>query len=1241
MKYGDLIQFDPIESVVQLRDADKTSAAKNLVRTYVISDAMAERLSKIVFPQIQFEHPLDNKGLLIVGNYGTGKSHLMSVISAIAEDASLTDDLNHASVRDSAKLVAGRFKVIRTEIGATTMSLRDILVAELEEKLEKLGVKYVFPDLGSISSHKRAFEDMMEQFGGKYPDQGLLIVVDELLDFLRTRRDQELILDLNFLRELGEVCKDLRFRFIAGVQEAIFDSPRFTFVADSIRRVKDRFEQILIARSDVKFVVAERLLKKNAEQQARIRNYLTPFAKYYSGVNERMDEYVRLFPVHPDYIDTFERITVVEKREILKTLSLSMKALLNKEVPKDEPGLLTFERYWNTIKQNPSFRTIPDIMDVIDCSQVLESRIENAITRKQYKPMALRLIYALSVHRLTTGDIHSPMGATAEELRDRLFLFDPLVNEMGSEEPDKDLLTLVETVLREIHKTVSGQFISVNNDNRQYYLDLKKNEDFDAIIEKRAESLDTRQLDRYYYESLKRVMECQDTTHVTGYQIWQHELIWQERKVARSGYLFFGAPNERSTAVPQRDFYLYFIQPADPPRFKDEQLSDEVFFRLKESDEEFQTSLNCYAAALDLASTSSGHAKSTYETKANGYLKNLVQWLQKNMTSAFEVSCAGKSKTMAEWAKGKSIRDLSGIAPHETINFRDLVNSIAGLCLAPNFANQAPDYPNFSVVITGNNRAQAAQDALRAIAGQSFTKQATAILDALKLLDGDKLETQNSNYANQILHTIKQKGHGQVINRSEIIKDRTGIEYMDPNGSRLEPEWVIVLVAALVYSGDIVLSIPGKKFDATELQQLAATGIDELVRFKHLEQPKDWNLPGIKSLVNILGLPPGLIQMITQGKDEAVQNLQQAVGETVIRIVKAVQTLRNGISFWGIDMLETTGIASKQNLLNDAKVFFESLQAYSSPGKMKNFRFSPAEITVHQMAMSSLGDLDAIQQFVMLHGPAAAWLSTAEAVLPTDHVWVTNMKTYKQEVLNKLTNIAPCDLKDESVAVGAGLQQLKSDYITIYLDLHTRARLGVKDDKRKVALLNDQRLKDLNRLAEIDLMPLQQLTDFQNSLVSLKSCFSLTNLNLEASPVCPHCNFRPSTESFAGLRTVDQMEDELDHLVSSWKNTLLANLNDSTTRANMELMKADERKPLELFLQSKEFPVPLEHPFVHALQEVLAGLVKVTIRLNELHKVLKINDGPATPEEIKKRFEGYIDHLTKGKDAAQVRIVFE
>ncbi|MBN1279366.1 MAG: hypothetical protein JW989_06260, partial [Chlorobiaceae bacterium] len=212
MKYGELIHFDPIESVVQLRDADKANGAQHLVNTYVISEEMAERLTQLVIPQLQFDQPADNKGLLVVGNYGTGKSHLMSVISSLAADALLSQGLNHLGVRDAASGIAGRFKVIRTEIGATTMSLRDILIAELEENLEKLGVEYVFPEVGTITSHKRSFEDMMAKFGEVFPEHGLLLVVDELLDYLRTRKDQELILDLNFLREVGEVCKDLRFR---------------------------------------------------------------------------------------------------------------------------------------------------------------------------------------------------------------------------------------------------------------------------------------------------------------------------------------------------------------------------------------------------------------------------------------------------------------------------------------------------------------------------------------------------------------------------------------------------------------------------------------------------------------------------------------------------------------------------------------------------------------------------------------------------------------------------------------------------------------------------------------------------------------------------------------------------------------------------------------------------------------------------------------------------------------------
>lgn len=86
MRYGDLIQFEPIESVIQLLDADRPDEAKKLVSTYVISDDMADRIAKLMIPQLSFDEAVDHKGVLVVGNYGTGKSHLMSVLSLVAED---------------------------------------------------------------------------------------------------------------------------------------------------------------------------------------------------------------------------------------------------------------------------------------------------------------------------------------------------------------------------------------------------------------------------------------------------------------------------------------------------------------------------------------------------------------------------------------------------------------------------------------------------------------------------------------------------------------------------------------------------------------------------------------------------------------------------------------------------------------------------------------------------------------------------------------------------------------------------------------------------------------------------------------------------------------------------------------------------------------------------------------------------------------------------------------------------
>lgn len=1232
MNYADLIQFDPIETVVQLREADRIASARRLVETFVISDRMGEQLADLVLPQLQFDTPADNKGLLVVGNYGTGKSHLMAVISAIAEHAELASALTNPAVADKASLVAGRFFVIRAEINSSEMPLRQFVMETLQDQLSEHGVQIEVPPEDQVKNHKDVFASMMSAFTSKFPNQGLLFVLDELLDYLRSNREQELMRNLNFLRAVGEFANGSRFRFIAGVQESLFDNPRFQFAADSLRRVKDRFEQMRIAREDVAHVVAERLLKKDAKQQALVREHLTKFAQLYGTMNERMDEFVRLYPVHPAYLATFERVSFAEQRQILKTLSTSIHRMYGKAVPIDEPGIIAYDSYWLHLKDDPSFRSVPEIREVIEKADVLEARIQQAFTRPQYRPAALRIIHALSVHRLTTSDIFAPIGATAEELRDDLCILMPL--------PERDaefLKTVVESVLREIVKTVSGQFLSFNRENGQYYLDLKKDIDFDSLIDKRAETLGDEQLDSYYFDALRRVVleDPEKEPHRKGFRIWEHELEWRERKAGRSGYLFFGRPDERSNTQPPRDFYIYFLQPFEARYLKDDRKPDEVFFRLTHRDGDFDRALKLYAGARELSATASGSNKKIYDDKALEHLRTLTRWLQEKLTTVFEVTYQGKTRTL-----GELLQTLFARTPSRG-GVRDYVDVAAAVSLSSHFTDTAPDYPIFDTPITRANRAQAAQDALRWIAGGIKSKLGTSVLDALEMLDGDQLRPRESRYAKHILEQVGAKGEGQVINRSELVHEEAGIDYW--NRFRLEPEFLAVVLAGLVHSGDVVLSITGKKIDAGAIDQFAKLSVTDVTQFKHIERPRDLPLGALQELFDLLGVPKGLIVNPAK-RDDAVTQLQAKVAELVNKAVLAHAHVADMV-LWGKPILSEQEQTEWRQRLGDLKRFLESLQAFNTAGKLKSFPHDVAAIQAQRPALALVREVEELGELVQQVGPTTSYLGKAEAVLQAGHPWVDQMRERRSELMTKITS--PKHRADSGFqrALGQALAELKTAYQDAYLQRHAQARLGASDDQRKARLGQDPRLKQLQLLSTVEMMPTQQLRDFQNTLFGMKTCFSLTKQDLDADPICPHCTFRPIEEPFTGTKPGDrigQLDTELDEMVQSWTNTLLANLQDPTVSGNIELLGAGAgRDAVDAFLESKVLPEPVSPVFVKALQEILSGLEKVVLTEARLRSALTDGGVPCTVGELKERFEAIVADLTKGKDTTRVRIVVE
>jgi hypothetical protein len=1258
MRYRDLIQFDPIESVIQLRGADDKQEAHHRVQTYVISDRMADLFINLVFPQLQIDRPVDNKGVLIVGNYGTGKSHLMSVISALAEHRDLAESLTNESVKEAAQTIAGRFQVVRVEIGSVKRSLRDILLEELEAMLVECGVEYTFPAGDKISNNKDSLVRAVAAFQDQHPDRGILLVVDELLDYLRTREERDLILDLGFLRELGEVAALTPFRFMGGLQETLFDNPRFAFVAQQLRRVRDRFEQVRIAREDIAYVVANRLLRKNDEQLAQIIDHLRPFAPLYNRLAERMDEFARLFPIHPAYIETFERVYVAEKREVLKTFSLAIRGLLDKEVPADEPGLISYDHYWDVLRSNPSMRSLEGVAEVIDKSNILEGRVDHAYTKKHLLPVARRMIHALSVHRLTTDSIRTPVGATPEELRDDLCLHMRL-----PETTAEFLLSNIQVALREMMRTVSGQFLAHNEENGQYFLDVDKVIDFDAKIGERGASLGDDELNRYFFDALRQALNLSTTTYVTNYRIWFYELPWAERQVTRPGYLFFGLPDERSTAQPPRDFYVYVLPPFNPKPWQDNKLGDEVIFKLTGLDQEFSETVRLYAGARALSLESADY-RQTYGDKAEEQLRRLNRWLRQHLVSRLEVTFQGVAKPVG------AILPTTRSSASQSLE--EFIQLIAAHLLAPDFAERYPDYPAFSRLnqpISEQARPNTAMEAVRFLSGRGRTNLAQAVLEGLKLVDeAGTIRPQASPYAQHFLTLLQNKAdENQVVNRGELIEIISGglaqpVE-MDLR-FKLEPEWIVVVLLALVNNGRIILNIEGRtNLDASSIEKAATFSMSDLTDFRYYKRPRSLPLDIWVDVFETLGLQTGLIRD-ENSRDDGVKELLRTVQAELQRVATLQGRVQQGVQLWnsrlftdlttiqvqsgfvvGSDVEQPQVSLSTTDLiphLRRYKEFLETLSRYNTVGKLRNLQMGVADVSHAQQDRVVSDRVEQLLDLVSQMQPLTTYLAEAQANLPAEHPWVEKASTTRQHLINSVRRLGKGEDAPATTSLLRELEALKADYIKTYAELHRKMVLNAEGDKRRRQLYDDARLKALNQLATVELLSEAELHGWKDAVRRIPVSLDFHEGVLADSPT--HDGFRPiqhRNQDFDAAEQLEYFDMLLSDILLRWQQALRANLNSESTQQSLMAMTPDERKPIEQFLAQADDSVDISDGFAQAANRALRGIEAVNLSVDDLVAALKQGGLPCTVAELGQRFQAFVNEAMRGHDARNTRLTLK
>lgn len=1222
MKYSDLISFSPIEDVIQLTTADDANRAREYVKSYVMSDTMAENLKSPVLDQLQMDEVVDNKGVLVVGNYGTGKSHLMSVISSVAKDAEYLQYVQNKKFAKEMECIAGKFEVLRIEIGGVTMSLREILFGFIEDDFAARGIDFKVPDFDTVRDNKKLIRDMMLAFSAKYPDKGYMIVVDEFLSYLSSRDERQIVLDLEFFRALGEMCSKSKLRIICGVQEKIFDNPRFSFVSDTLKHVSDRFTQIVITKEATSYVVSERILKKTPEQKALIRKHLEKFSMLYTGMSSRMDEFVDLYPIHPSYIDVFNKIYLIENRHILKNISMTIRDIFNQDVPETEPGIISFDNYWPAIKSNGLLKSDVTINRVVTASGQLEDIINRAFPKAVYKPLAIKIICALSVHRLTTNGLDVHFGLTAENLKDDLCLFLPMP------EQDADfLLALIKTTLKDIMATVSGQFIICNDANNQYYIDVDKVVDYDEKIKQKASIMAGGELNRYFYQLIYSCLDWDAKQYVPGFEIYQRDLNWDSHNIFREGYLFLGLPGERSTAQPERDFYIHIMPLYSTASVTVKNLEDEVYFFFKSTDE-FKEILGYYSAANAQAEISEGKDKDAYLSKATMYRKKLLKYLSDNKNTCFDVLYKGQRRQLIEILRGRFNRDM---------DFKDTVDLAASLCFDEYFYGKYPDYPVMKTKVTRKNMAENVRQAFDYFAGRK-TQTATLMLQSFGVLDGDKIRPEASKYAAYYIDQLKQLPPQGVINYSDIFDVKYDDQYEDKH-FKINYLFTPIIFLSMVYAGYATMTLRnGNVLSASNLDTVPRIGVLDLYEFKYLARPAQMAMAELKKLFEVLKINPVLLDN-PKDRDEGVRQLLEKAMNTSNAAVIAYQKLNNGFELWHEPLVDSQHLNAMQKACEAVKDEFSNYSArFNTPAKLNNFTLTFEEIDklAEQIAL-----IKVIKEFSTFKTECTNNVSYVCNIEISDIG--SNLKQKLEAVKAELRSARDSILTGVSGAAAAQkvnivLEKVKEEYIDVYYEEHKKKRLDITDAKRRGKLQESLTLANLRKLRSIEILSAAKLAAIEQDMANLKVCYELTPTELKSSHICPHCHYSLGDKAANVAGQLDNIEIRIDELLEEWQQTLLDTISDPIVTSQKEYLSAEQQKVIDEFITTASLPKRVDDFFIKAIKALLKGFEPVVIDAKDLmDKLMKLP--PMDETAFKQKLNELVADYTKGKDEGKLRII--
>lgn len=1212
---GELIHFEEVEEVIKIRKEEK---AKEYVEKYVISDSLRDNLSYM----LDILSGATHKSFNVVGNYGTGKSHFLAFVAALLEHPELRGIVQNPIIAKKAEELSRRYLVVKFELGAAQeVSLRHIFFDQIHKQLlEKYDIDVRSIELGSTYDNKQAVLDILADIKSSDPEVGLVVVVDEISDFLKQKNKQDMSYDLALLRELGEVSQDCDFLYIGAMQEHVFTNPRYVDQAESIARINQRFVTITITKDDVSQVLTQRVVRKDDNQRKELQILLEDHRKYFPNLANQADRYINLFPLHPYVIDIFGQLPYFENRGIIGFAVQNVKPILDKPAP----IFITYDRVFDLINATHEIRNQPSVAQVVNVVQTLEAKVDLLDIR--YRDDAKKLIKALAVLKLLGGE--NKNGATSQELANTL-LITPPGKMLVEPEMARDN---IERIMKNIREVTVGQYIDYGEG--RYFLNLTKVDDYDAYIEKKAQSTVINNPTEIETAFQKYVIDelglTRQAPYLPGKAIFDDIAIWPSHRSFRPGLLIIGQGNEGATI--QHGDYRFVIQGPGPIKTLGQQ--NEVILAVPFSD--ILVGLLVRARAAELLANENVHKKIMSQI-ANQAFQDFGKEYLKQLT---------ENGTAAQGGHKTEISKLPSQKPLNTLS--DIVEHVRSRILDSFFNERYPNHPIFNTILTSQNVAGEMSRALQSLDRQISVQldlNSRGYLESFGAMKDGHFSASQSAVCQLILERVEANDHsGKVTPLEDLSKELA----QKPWG--LSPEMVYLILGSLLFNGYLVfVRQGGARLHAGDISPLLKQGLEFFKDIRYLERDRDINVESVVAIFTALGLQTGLVRD-KDSRSEAVKALHQRGFELKEKLATTRQSMQNviaeAVNYADIPWLAIQEIMGRLVNLEKPLGQFSEVTKVADLGHLDGSAESIANLK------SNLDSLEIISSFLQdwREGGISTGLlrmQQSNIVLPkisllTDSAGkstISELDRIGQDCKNIYSDPKQLLAPDLRRPLKGKLEQYRQKYDALYYNLHQK----LVGDQAPWNLLADFRqspnfisLGQLKGLPFISPAPFNQIA-LEIQSIERSRCDHFSAQVLDTFAVCPYCNFPEDGENYTDLNSqITKIQKRLEDLWVSWENQIIGELDGLSGR--LSLLSAQSRSLIEDLKRSGKLPKDIQSELISALFELSSELQPVELDLADLGQYLLQSGSALTDEEFSKLVEDYMNGLLKGCDRQLARI---